>query len=127
MRNFETGKGSWWMKRNGPWYAPWNWTRSWSIATDLVPHLLSYGLARSISGTYRTGDLIAYDFRRDGVWDHFNFVVNMSGGEPHVLAHTNDYAIPQRFGSVRAKIEKTYPNFRWIHLRPVHAYANIRK
>ncbi len=91
MREYEHGEGSWWMAKNGPFVAPWNWTHSWTVADTLRQHLLDYGLARVVRGRWRRGDLVAYDWGPDGTYDHINFVYKVRGGEPYLLQHTPDY------------------------------------
>jgi len=125
MRNFETGPGSWWMTKNGPFWAPWNWTRSWSLANELQHHLREYGLARVLTDSWRQGDFIAYDWQPDGTYDHINFVYRVENGEPYLLQHTPSYTTAKSFSAFRKKAAEQSGYFRFIHLRPVHAFANI--
>ena len=125
MREYETGEGSWWMTKNGPFFAPWNWTHSWSVSDTLQDHLREYGLARVTKSAYRPGDFIAYDWEPDGTYDHINFVYSVRRGEPYLLQHTPDYSSPRAFSDFKAEASTQFGKFKYIHLRPVHAFANI--
>lgn len=66
------------------------------------------------------GDVIQYDWGKNGTWDHAAIVVDIEGGLPYVAAHTDDHRrVPYTL--------QTNTNYRFIHIersngnRPVKA------
>lgn len=77
----------------GWWYLGPNeqWSYSWAVANALRWYLASSGRARQANTAreLELGDIIAYDWNGDGVWQHNTILVGFDpDGEPLVAAHT---------------------------------------
>jgi hypothetical protein len=130
MRNWEKGKGSWFARRVPGYIQVFHeWTHSWSVVSDLEHHLEDYQLAVRIprdSVDWRPGDLMFVDDHKTGAdFDHVTVVTSVQpDGTPQVTQHTNDYANkPWQAFWLAARQQWDRPQY--VHLRPVHAFANI--
>lgn len=139
MREFDTGKGSWWV--NVPSPGAQSNTDSWSVADDLARHLWQYGLVEKVShnpSNFRGGDLIAMNWDwgsngpTDNDFDHFQIVTRggENGDPPQMAQHSDlDYSgftwgrVVQRV--LDAGHGHLWQNWGYVVLRPVHTGANI--
>lgn len=84
-------------RSTGWWYQNNNWSFSWSVAHSLrwylqsSPHTLKAKRVASAS-ELMIGDVIFYDFTGDGRIDHSTMVTSVTGGIPHIHAHTSNSA-----------------------------------
>jgi hypothetical protein len=113
-------------------------TLTWSVARDFYHHLLDYGLAKRIYGSYRTlgtykaGDMIAWVWHSNQtqVIEHVDFVTEVdASGQPFLLQHS-----PPASGTpgkaiglnkfINVADSQGLGPVKWYHLRPVHIAAN---
>lgn len=65
------------------------------------------------------GDVIQYDWGKNGTWDHAAIVVDFEGGIPYVAAHTTDrYKVPYTL--------QANTNYRFIHIIRSNGYYPVK-
>lgn len=65
------------------------------------------------------GDVIQYDWDKNGTWDHAAIVVDFENGIPYVASHTNDhYMVPY--------ILQPNTNYRFIHIVRSNGYPPVK-
>ncbi|MDB4894189.1 MAG: hypothetical protein JWN15_451 [Firmicutes bacterium] len=96
------------------------WSYSWAVANSLRRYLPSSGRAqeRDAARQLLPGDVIAYDWDGDGVWQHTSLVIGYDrSGEPLVAAHTPPtWAHPWPFPHRPKRTSRTKVGFLHINL-----------